>query len=310
MAYDYTTFYIAYEYHHREYQLHEMMDESMEYVRRPTPCKRRIELGGICTVCSTLKRPTELVDGRAYRCFAVICLRCALPPCEKCGDKAWAWELLQGGCGPAHAVGEWFDFDSQGNRKDLQFGPEGNQLPDEVTGSLLRQLCLQGISWEEFRKKALEQHVSPASHMLCPLCKKERFCGRCQKNLREVDFDKDCRGRLYTVCRACQHPTCSICGTTRASIWTPSPKEEKPVALCDACESKRTCGRCERRLDLDAFDRKSNRNIYKYCRECQYPVCDLCGQKRKSIWTPNPKAVNAPPLCESCESKSAGRKRK
>ena len=144
----------------------------------------------------------------------------------------------------------------------------------------------------------------------CTNRKKKCFCGRCQKNLQEVDFDRDSSRNLYTVCRACQHPTCSICRTTRASIWTPSPKVKKPVALCDACESKRTCGLCERRLDLSAFDRSSSRNLYNHCRECQYPVCDLCGQKRKSIWTPSPKTVDAPPLCESCESKSTKRKRK
>ena len=135
-----------------------------------------------------------------------------------------------------------------------------------------------------------------------------KICRRCQKSLREVDFDKDSSHHLYNVCRACQHPTCAICGTTRESIWTPHPKVEKPVALCDVCERRRPCARCKRRLDLDAFDRSSSGHLYKHCRECQYPVCDRCGQRRKSIWTPNPKAPNAVPLCEACERKSAKRR--
>ena len=109
----------------------------------------------------------------------------------------------------------------------------------------------------------MRQHVSPTSDMLCPSCKKERSCHQCKKNLREVDFDKRTSGHLYDVCRACQHPTCSICGTTRESIWTPHPKAKKPVAFCDACESKHTCADCERRLDPDEFDKEVLANHLK-----------------------------------------------
>lgn len=248
MAYDFTTAYIPYELDFREYPMHEMMNDQMEYVRRPW---QRCDGGNICLVCSTVKRPSELVDGRASRDHAVICLRCAIPSCEKCGDTAWAWELLQGGFQPPYRAGEWAYFDLECYYKDFQVGPEGNPLPDEISASLLRQLCLQGISWESFRNLALKQHVSPSSQMLCPPCKRERSCRRCEKRLREVDFDRDSQGYLYKVCRACQHLTCSICGATRGSIWTPNPMVKKPVPLCDVCESKRTCSQCGRLLDVD-----------------------------------------------------------
>ena len=248
MAYDFTTTYMPYEYRFREYPMHEMMNDHMEYVRRPW---KRTNFGGICVVCSTVKRPTELVDGRISHRQNVICLRCAIPPCKQCGDTAWAWELIQGGFRPPHNV-TWTCFDLQNRDRNVLRDPEGQELPNEISGSLLRQLCLQGVSWESFREKdGLRKQVSPTSPMLCPLCKSGRSCPRCKKRVRVEDFDRDHHGNLYKVCRACQHPTCSICGATRGSIWTPSPKVEEPVPLCDDCENKRTCADCGRLLDAD-----------------------------------------------------------
>ena len=102
MAYDFTTVPRAYEYNCGLYTKEERMNEQMEYVRRPW---KRTTCGGICVVCSTVKRPTELVDGTACFAKSVICLRCAIPPCQKCGDKAWAWKLLQAGFEPQHRMG-------------------------------------------------------------------------------------------------------------------------------------------------------------------------------------------------------------
>ena len=181
---------------------------------------------------------------------------------------------------------------------------ESWQNPDETTGRLLRQLCLQGVSWQIFRKNGLQAHVSPASEMLCPVCKSKRDCLRCEKPLREKDFDKDPKGELYKVCRACQHPTCSNCGATRESIWNPNPKVEEPVPLCDVCEKrKRSCRLCEKSLREVDFDKDSSGRLYKVCRACQHPTCSNCGATRGSIWTPNPKVEEPVPLCDVCESK-------
>ena len=274
MAYDFSTDYEQYENNFYGRPMHEMMNEHMEYVRRPSKHSGSSGVGsgaGVCVVCSTVKRPTELVDGTCYLTASIICLRCAFPPCEKCGDKAWAWKLLKAGFELQHNMGlgkkrkqppygawplleaEWSCRDLQGKPTIRHADPEGYQVPDETSGRLLRQLCLQGVSWQRFRKNGLQEHVSPASEMLCPVCKSERSCRRCEKPLREKDFDKDPKGELYKVCRACQHPTCSNCGATRGSIWTPNPKVEEPVPLCDDCESKHTCADCGKLLDADYF---------------------------------------------------------
>mgnify|MGYP001418991528 FL=1 len=150
MSLDHTSNYIPYEIHFREYEIHEMMNDRMEYVRRPG---KPLNDPNTCLLCHVLKRPTELVDGRTSNSESLICLRCAMPPCEKCGDKAWAWELLEEGCRTPYRPGECCNFDLQGHDKPCPDRPEEYPLSDEITASLLRQLCLQGVSWERFRKK-------------------------------------------------------------------------------------------------------------------------------------------------------------
>ena len=59
-------------------------------------------------------------------------------------------------------------------------------------------------------------------------------------------LDRDDSRKLYTICRACQHPRCHSCGAQRTCIWIPPPRARDPVPLCEKCE-RPPCDVCKQK---------------------------------------------------------------
>ena len=76
MAYDFKTVYMPYEYHFREYPMHEMMNDHMEYVRRPrSRLQRKVYV--LFVLHSRGRRNLWMVGSANMQsfAFAVLCLR-------------------------------------------------------------------------------------------------------------------------------------------------------------------------------------------------------------------------------------------
>ena len=134
----------------------------------------------------------------------------------------------------------------------------------------------------------------------------EQCKGSCGKRLPPCSFAKKKSRHKYTVCLACQFPSCVECGQQSSTVWTANPKVVNDKFTCDVCASKRQCqGPCGQRMLPIAFDSDAWRRKYKVCRECKFPTCATCGRKRKTMWTRYTQLRSPLPLCEKCETKRA-----
>ena len=144
---------------------------------------------------------------------------------------------------------------------------------------------------------------------------RDKSCKRCGQANDVEAFDVDARGRLYAVCRKCQHPPCEACGKKIDEIWTPRPslceKQSLSNYTCEACSAgcQKTCQRCMQAKGVKAFDVDAQGRLYAVCRKCQHPPCEACGKKLDEIWTPSPRAKNPKPICHRCLQTPKQRKR-
>ena len=110
--------------------------------------------------------------------------------------------------------------------------------------------------------------------------------------------------------------TCAACGDDLPREAFGKYDSYHVRAKCKKCEEDakgktKTCKRCEKDLPMDAFEKKKGRRErYEVCSTCQHPLCSKCGTKRKSIWSPSPKAKDPARLCDKCEKKEQRKKKK
>ena len=84
-----------------------------------------------------------------------------------------------------------------------------------------------------------------------------RKCSKCKKRLVLSVFNSKKNGNLNKMCRNCVEKQVK----NRKRLRERHAKEA-------SCEGRRCCSKCNKKLELSAFDSKKNGNIYKNCRNC------------------------------------------
>ena len=127
------------------------------------------------------------------------------------------------------------------------------------------------------------QFLLPSKFIQCSACTPEdakirkkdttkKHCIECLKDKELACFDlKDKWRHRFDTCRDCRKPTAT----------------------------EKACRQCHIRKHVNEFGSNSSGNKYDRCLACQHPLCGYCGVQLTRLWTPNPKAVNALPCCDS-----------